>query len=173
MPQPKATVWLATQDPHGSYVAGMVNEELPGSTFHDRLLYQSLDLPWPLVTRQWVIRVKNNRALLDATGDAVWERTWDLSPARGAAAERPNAVWLDVNDGGWVFADAPGGTLLAYHVRSVIGGNVPDDVATRYVLGTLEGMLESLVSRSSWMVGHYTAGHAPIVAPDDRPVPVF
>lgn len=166
-----STTWVAVQDPHGPVtVSGMVHEELPGSTFQHRLLYQSIDLPWPLATRQWVIEVKNNLPLIAATQGAVWERTWGLSSQRGAQAEQGNAVWLPVNDGGWMFVDADGGTLLVYHVRSVIGGNVPDDFATRWAFGTLSGMLSGIRDRVPWVKTHYVEGHEALQRPDGLPV---
>jgi hypothetical protein len=163
--------WLSVQDPHGSVVGGMVDEELPGSTHSRRLLFQKIDLPWPLATRQWVIEVVNNHALAESTSGAYWERTWRLSDERGAKAEDPKAVWLPVNDGGWAYVRAAGGTLLVYHVRSVVGGNVPDEMATHWSFTTLTGMLEGVRDRVPWVRGHYDAGHSPIHTPDGAVLP--
>jgi hypothetical protein len=176
VPADQDTTWVAVQDPHGPVtVDGMVHEELPGSTFQRRLLFQSIDLPWPLATRQWVIEVTNNLPLIAATQGRVWERTWKPSEARGAKAELPDAVWLPVNDGGWMFVEAGEGTLLVYHARTVIGGNIPDDLATRWSFGTLSGMLEGLRDRVPWVRSHYVTGHDPLQRPDGKavaPLPV-
>lgn len=166
---PNAT-WVSVQDPHGSYIDGMVHEELPGSTFQHRILYQSIDLPWPLASRQWVIEVVNNAPLREATKGEVWERTWKLSDQRGASHEDPAAVWLPENDGAWMFVDAAGGTLLVYHVRTVVGGNVPDDLATRWSFSTLTGMLTGVRDRVPWIREHYIAGHELLKRPDGATV---
>ena len=163
---PLETTWISVQDPHGSVVEGMTHEELPGSTFQNRLLFQHIELPWPMVARQWVIAVTNNLPLIKASQGKVWERTWVLSDRRGATHEDPKAVWLPVNDGGWYYVAAEGGTLLAYHIRSVVGGSVPDELATRWSFGTLTGMLEGIRDRVPWVRTHYDAAHAPIRRPD-------
>lgn len=168
---PQDATWVSVQDPHGSYIDGMVHEELPGSTFQHRILYQSIDLPWPLASRQWVIEVVNNAALRDATTGEVWERTWKLSSLRGATHEDPDAVWLPENDGAWMYVEAGGGTLLVYHVRTVVGGSVPDDLATRWSFSTLSGMLSGVRDRLPWLTTHYVAGHELIRRPDGQPVP--
>lgn len=171
VPASKDAVWVATQDGHGAdTVPGMVHEILPGSTDAQRFLYQSIDLPWPLASRQWVIEVVNNLPLIESTAGAVWERTWKPSDRRGAENELEHAVWLPVNDGGWMFVDAGDGTLLVYHARTVIGGNVPDELATRWSFSTLTGMLSGVRDRVPWVLEHYVAGHEVFVRPDGQGV---
>lgn len=159
--------WLAVQDPHGGApVDGYTEEVLAGSTFQSKLLYQRITLPWPLQARQWVIHVQNNQKLIRRTDGAVWERTWELSDKRGAKAEDPKAVWLRVNEGGWFLADIGGGTLLGYHVRTAIGGIVPDEAAVRWSFSTLAGMLTKIAQRAPTMRAHYVGEHEPIRRPD-------
>lgn len=167
------TTWLAVQDAHASLTEGLIDEDLPGSTMEKRILFQSLDMPWPLSTRQWVILVVNNRPLREATGGAFWERSWDLSDQRGAKAEQDNAVWLDVNEGGWFFAEAGGGTLLGYHARTVVGGIVPDEMVTRWSFGRLRGMLRDIAERTTWVRTHYVGDHELILRPGGTPIKVF
>jgi hypothetical protein len=168
------TTWLAVQDPHGEdFVEGYIGEELPGSTFQSKLLYQRIALPWPLQARQWVIHVQNNQKLVRRTDGAVWERTWELSDRRGAAAEDPKAVWLPVNEGGWFLADVGGGTLLGYHVRTAVGGVVPDEAAVRWSFSTLSGMLTKIAGRAPTMRGHYSGDHEPVRRPDGSEIPRF
>ena len=166
------TTWLAVQDPHGKVIDGFVEEHLPGSTFEHKIVFQSIDLPWPLQSRQWVIEVVNNAALREASGGQVWERTWTLSDRRGASNELPKGIWLDVNEGGWFFCEAAGGTLVGYHARTVIGGIVPDEVATRWSFSTLGGMLERVVERTEWIPGHYLGDHPAMLRPGSTPIPV-
>jgi hypothetical protein len=124
-----------------------------------------------MASRQWVIDVVNNLPLLEATEGAFWERTWTLSERRGAKNEDPKAVWLPVNEGGWAYVQAEGGTLVAYHVRSVVGGNIPDELATRWSFATLNGLLQGIADRIPWVRTHYDASHEPIRRPDGAPVP--
>lgn len=167
------TTWLAIHDPHGEYVEGAVYEVLPGSTPDRRWAYQRISLPWPLAARQWVIEIENNLPLLSTTGGEVWERSWKLSDRRGAQNESPNAVWLPINEGGWFLAESSGGTLLVYHVRTAVGGVVPDEAALRWAFSTLDGLLTRIAERTGWIREHYVGDHAPIVRPGNTPVPRF
>jgi hypothetical protein len=165
------TTWLAIHDPHGAEVHDFVEEELPGTTFQRRIVYQRIELPWPLAPRQWVVEVRNNLSLMASTNGAVWERTWRLSSQRGAAAEHPSALWLPVNEGGWFLVDAAGGTLLGYHVRTVVGGVVPDEAAVQWSYATLSSLLDGIADRVPFERRHYVAGHAPVLRPDGTPIP--
>lgn len=167
------TTWLAIHDPHGTTIEDMVHEELPGSTVGRRYLYQRIGLPWPLAARQWVIEVVDNYPLAETTGGRFWERSWTLSDRRGATNEAPNAVWLPVNEGGWFLAEAAGGTLLGYHVRTSVGGIVPEEAALRWSFSTIEGLLTRIAERTTWVRGHYVGDHVPIGRPDGSPVPTF
>ena len=173
VPAARDTTWVAIQDPHAGTIEGFVDEDLPGSTFARRIVYQRITLPWPLAPRQWVVEVVNNDVLRERTGGAVWERTWTLSDQRGAAAEVPAGVWLPVNDGGWFVLDAaPAGTLVGYHARTSIGGAVPDEAAVRWSYGTLSRMLGDIRDRAAtWVDGHYVGAHAPVLRPDRTEVP--
>ena len=122
---PLRELWVAVQDEwHWGHVSGLIEEKLPHSTFQDKILYQRVDAPWPFKDRQWVIRIRNNLDLLEASQNQAIERTWDLVPDRGATAEVEDGVWVPVNDGGWFAAPVGGGSLLVYHVRAVVGGHL-------------------------------------------------
>lgn len=164
-------VWAAMQDSeHWDYVDGFLEEHLPSSTFQNKVVYQRILFPWPFADRQWVIAVKNNPSLSAATDGRVWERTWGLSPERGAKNTLEKAIWVDVNDGGWLVADVGEGTLLSYHVRTVIGGRVPDEVVVRYSMGTLGSLLGGLSARAQQIPAHYGEAHTPIRRPDGSPI---
>ena len=60
-----------------------------------------------------------------------------------------------------------------YHVRAVIGGGIPDELATQWSLGTLRGMMDDLVARSREVRVHYTVDHGPILAPDGTELPRY
>lgn len=169
-----AELWTAVQDEwHWGHVQGLIEEQLPGCTFEDRLLYQRLDLPWPFKDRQWVIRVVSNGALWEATNRQAIERTWELDPTRGARAEAPDGLWVDVNDGGWFAAPVAGGSVVVYHVRAVVGGNVPEETASTWTLMTLGGLMKGLVAASAESRGHYVGDHPRVRWPDGQEVPAF
>lgn len=174
-PAAKDPLWVAIQDEsHWVVVDGYVDEDLPGSTFADRVLYQRIGLPWPFADRQWVIAVGSNRALLATSGGRIWERTWTLSPRRGATVEAADAVWVGENEGGWILADAGVGTLVVYHVRATVDGNIPDEAATQWAQMTVAGLLEDVDDRAREAIpSHYIRGHAPIERPDGSNVPLY
>lgn len=171
----KEQVWLAVQDAkHFEVVNGYVDEDLAGSVFADRILYQRIDLPWPFSPRQWVVRVRNNRALLKASDNTIWERFWEVSDRRGASLEDPDAVWVEQTSGAWTLCDAGAGTLLVYSVRAAVGGNIPDEAGTQWALMTVGGMLAGVDERARTQVGpHYTTGHPTIDGADGVPIPLF
>lgn len=167
-------LWLAIQDSDNwdGVVKGLTEEVLPGTTADRKLLFQHIELPWPLYPRQWVIEITNTRPLLAATEDRVWERTWTPSPARNGTKLDPSAVWVEVNDGGWTLVQTRGGMVVSYHGRTVVGGVVPDSFATRYAYATLSSMIEELFDRAADMDDHYSGDHPPILRPDGTAIPV-
>jgi hypothetical protein len=169
---PRDALWVAIQDDkHFPMVEGLVDEQLPGTTPEVKVLYQRVDLPWPIADRQWVIEILNNRSLASATSGAVWERAWVPSPARGAEAETPDAVWVTVNDGGWLLTDAFGGTFMVYHARSVVSGNLPNNLATTWSYASVEEMLNGVVDQARKLEGHYDGAHEPVFRPDGSVIP--
>lgn len=171
----KDPLWVGIQDEnHWVVVKGYVDEDLPGSTFQHRTLYQRIGLPWPFADRQWVVDVRSNQAVLKASNGSVWERTWTLSPRRGASVEDPDAVWVEQNEGGWVLVDLASGTLVVYYVRATVDGNIPDEAATQWALMTISGMLEEVDERSRDAIPtHYVDGHVLIERPDGSKVPLY
>ncbi len=173
-PTDRDALWVAIlDDQHFDLVSGLIEEQLPGTGALRKLLYQHLDLPWPVEDRQWVIDLKSNTALATGTGGAVWERAWTLADNALAPHPDPAALWTTVNEGGFLLVDAAGGTLIIYHVRTEIGGSVPDEATSRWAWSTLEDLLRGLVKRAAGVPAHYVAGHAPFYRPDGRPVPVW
>ncbi|MCB9675283.1 MAG: hypothetical protein H6737_09215 [Alphaproteobacteria bacterium] len=172
-PASRDQLWLAIQDEqHYEVVAGYADEDLPGSTFAKRTLYQRIDLPWPFAARQWVIELESNRDLLAASQGTIWERHWRISERRGASIEDPDAVWVPETTGGWTLVEIAGGNLVIYHTRASVGGNIPDEAGTQWALMTVSGMVEEMDRRARDEVdAHYLDGHAPIERPDGTFVP--
>ena len=171
-PTDRDALWVAIlDDQHFDLVEGLREQQLPGTGALRKVLYQHLDLPFPLEDRQWVIDLRSDTALAQATGGAVWERAWTLADPALAPSPDPDAVWTGVNEGGFLLIEAAGGTIVVYHVRSEAGGTVPEDALTRYAMSTLDELLRGLVVRAGKVPPHYVSGHAPLYRPDGRPVP--
>lgn len=165
-------LWIAIlDDQHFDLVHGLVEEQLPGTGPLRKLLYQRLDLPWPLADRQWVIDIQSNTALAAASGGAAWERAWTLANPALARSPDPDAVWTTVNEGGWLLLPVAGGTLMIYQVRTDVGGAVPDAASAEWAWSTLDELLQTTVRRAAGLASHYTAQHAPIYRPDGSRVP--
>lgn len=171
-PTPRLPLWLCIQDDQDDkLVTGLVERHLPGTTPARKWLYQWIDLPWPFQDRQWVAEITNNHPLREASGGHAWERTWTLADPSLAGEADPAALWVPVNDGGWLLADLAGGSLLVYQVRTVVGGAIPDGLVTSWTLTTLSDMLQHIVDRAAVLPSHYVRGHPPLYGPDDVPVP--
>lgn len=174
---PRDALWIAIlDDKHDKVVSGLIEQQLPGTTSARKLLYQHLDLPWPATDRHWVADIENNGALVSASAGGVWERTWtlaspDLAVAAGAVVPG-EAIWMPELDGGWTLAEVAGGTLLVYHVRTVIGGSIPEDLVARWSLSTLDAMLRHIDARAQGLAGHYDAAHEPVLRPDGTAIQV-
>lgn len=172
---PRDKLWLAIQDDDNwdGVVSGLSQEILLGSTPQHKVLYQHVVLPWPFSPRQWLIDIVNNQPISAASRNQVWERTWTPSTRRDATIIDPDAVWVEVNDGGWLLIQASGGTLMCYHARTVVGGNVPNNLATQYAYFTLTKMMREIVERAGKINGHYSEGHELLYRPDGSVIPVF
>lgn len=171
---PREALWVAIlDDQHDMLVSGLTERQLPGTNLSRKLLYQHLDMPWPVTDRQWVIDIQNNQELWQATGGAVWERSWTPADPALMPEPDPDAVWTPSNDGGWLLVTAGGGTLMIYHARSEIGGNIPDDLVTRYSVSALDELLRHVVKRACGLGDHYGPDHEPLGLPDGSALPAF
>jgi hypothetical protein len=170
---PRDALWIAIlDDQHFTMVNGLYEEELPGTGALRKLLYQRLDLPWPLQDRQWVIDIRSNAELWARSGGAIWERAWTLADPALEVSASPDAVWSTTNEGGWLLVDAAGGTLAVYHVRAEIGGNVPDEASTQWAWSKLDELMRGTVTRARTQIpGHYDAAHDRIARPDGSVIP--
>lgn len=170
---PRDALWIAIlDDQHFTMVSGLYEDELPGTGALRKLLYQRLDLPWPLQDRQWVIDIRSNTALYARSGGTVWERSWTLGDPTLEPHASPDALWSTTNEGGWLLVDAAGGTLAVYHVRAEIGGNVPDEASTQWAWSKLDELMKGTVTRAKTQIpGHYDAAHYAVARPDGGVIP--
>ena len=138
--------------------------------------------------RHFLIRTTVNRAL-SAAQPGMWARSWELEPggqatmrarvAQGAVAgldaERFDAaIYVPVNEGSWLFLDLPDGrTLFGYHATSALGGDIPDNLVSRYVMWGLDEIVRNVLERAERMEQHYVAGHRKFIGGDGQPIPHY
>jgi len=183
LPADRKAVWISVEDPHFSSEESLT-EALVARSGSDRARwYGFLDLPRPLLDRQWVIDVWNAHEVAQATGGQAWEHPWrgvedGMAPVRSMVAQGrvgtltdedlDRAINTPMNEGAWVaFALPEGGTLLAYHVRFDVGGDIPEGLLSRYILGGLPKLFRAIDQRATELVpSHYRGDHAPIYGGD-------
>ena len=177
---PRDALWIAIlDDTCDQLVDGLTERHLPPELPGQKILFQHVDLPWPLSDRQWIIDIRNNRDLHAVSGGGAWERTWTLADRQEERRGRvpherlpaPDAIWTPLNEGGWLLVDAAGGSLVVYHGRADVGGAIPDDLGTRFALATLRSMLRHVVERAVQVPAHYDAMHPPLERPDGTVIP--
>ena len=181
--QPMWAVWIGVLDgKHGSLVSDMVEALLPGTNETEKVLYQHLVLPFPLSDRHWVIRVRNNRPLYEASQGKLCERSWDLDHrGTGALADLPaelnkdldDIIWTPVNDGGWLLVSVGDATLVAYTIRADIGGLIPRVLVTSLAMLKMDEMLEEVGRRADRVPFHYTGDHYLVYRPDGTAIERF
>ncbi len=174
--QAPASIWVAILDgEHGSLSSDLVEWELPGATPTSKVLYQHLDLPFPVDNRHWIIHAVSNGPLYRATGRTAWERGWQLDPGGESSLARlpaalqargDGAIWTPANSGAWLLLSVGWGTLAVYQLETNIGGWLPEDLVTRFVLSSLTDLIETTEKLADRTPSHYRSGHDPIYRPD-------
>ncbi len=179
VPDPPEAVWIgALDDAHSGLVEDLVEVQLPGTTPTRKILYQRVDLPFPITDRHWVIDIRSTADLFRVSGGRAWERTWTLDP-RGQAAlaslparaqPRDEATWTPVNEGTWLLLEAEGGTLVVYRVRTDIGGLIPADLVARWSVRKMVEFIEGMHRLAAGVPTHYVGDHPRFLRPDGTPI---
>ena len=167
-------VWIAIlDDVHDTLVNALTERRLGHSQAGHKLLYQHLNLPWPVQDRQWVVEIQNNLAIADQSNGMLWERSWDLADPERMPEPDPNAIWVPVSNGSWLLVPIDGGTLVIYHTRSAIGGRIPDEVVTRWAMATLDEMMLHITERAASIPDHYRGNHEILKGGDNIEIKQF
>jgi len=171
-------LWISLQDDaHYKLAQGLEEEVLRRGEDGSKTLYQLLDLPLPFSDRYWVIEIRNNALLFQASDDSIWERTWELDPNGASrlppelAKDAAQAVLTPVNRGGWSLLPVESGALILYEVESDVGGVVPDRLVARFTYSGLEDLVERVGKGAQEVPFHYRQGHAVFVRPDSSDIP--
>ena len=173
-PVSRNRVWISIlDDVHDNLVSSLTEHRLGKSKDGNKLLYQHLDLPWPVQDRQWVIEITNNQEIIQHSNNQLWERSWDLAEPHLMPNPDREAVWVPVTTGSWLLLPVENGTFVVYHARSAIGGRIPDEAVTRWALATLDEMMLHIAERAAKIDGHYTDIHEIIHGCDGKPIPRF
>jgi hypothetical protein len=147
-------------------------------------------LPFPFDDRAWVVETHINPALVAATDGRAWERWWDLredhwDEVLGLAGNgslegvtRPAleaAAFTPTNEGTWFYDQLPDGRLLVgFAEATVVGGIIPTDVLTHFIVGSLDDLFDGTFDRAANLVPqHYVAGHEPIEGGDGKALPYY
>jgi len=178
-PVSKSEAWLSiTEDSKVKAVKGLTEIVLRGRWGSNKLLYQHLDLPWPLQDRHWAIALQGNPALAKSSG--VWERSWKLDlAAMELAAPRMGSVYQEalvtpVNEGGWLLVElAPRDTLVLYQARASFGGGVPDSAVEGWALSNMVELLQKFEQGALGMRSSYGHGCDQQPGGDGATIPCF
>jgi hypothetical protein len=157
--------WITIQDAIDDPESRVRVEWVTGAPPGVRRVYNVLPLPFPLADRQWVMDLTNNRALFDATGGAVWQRTWREVDPQLAPSPSPTAEWLPTNRGAWTLLPTDDGVLVLFSVRTVFGGMIPAGLSNSWAVSTLHSSLKHLEARAKAMPAHYAPDHEPVLTP--------
>lgn len=167
-------IWIAIlDDGHDNLLSSLTETRLENSEHGHKRLYQHLDLPWPVHNRQLVVEIQNNTDISNATEGFLWERSWDLAEPALMDKPDPSAVWIPLATGSWLLFPVENGTVVVYHVRSTIGGRIPDEVVTRWAMSTLDEMMQHIVDRAGNIHTHYTGNHEILLGGDNLPIEQF
>ena len=112
-----------------------------GKPYRDgRLLFQTLDLPFPVQDRYWVTKIAHNGHLFQASGGAMWELSWtdanvDVDLSTGPyQTDVEGATKVSWTTGAWLLIPLDEDrTLVEYFAWSDPGGNVPRRLASKLV----------------------------------------
>ena len=176
--EPRVRVWLASLDPEFQASNMLTEVRLSHDAAGGSRWYQHVSLPWPITDRHWVIDLGKRTDLCEATEGLIWEQHWWLADdglriaeqavAAGRApgltpASIEKAIYLPENDGAWVlFAVTDDVTFLAYRVRTVVGGGIPDSWITTFAMSQLEGLLRKVEKHAQQAWRDYDPERNPI-----------
>ena len=183
---PRVATWLSALHPHFVASDRVTEKRLETNGRGGSLWYQLIDLPWPVRSRHWVIRVGPGLAIAKATEGRVWEQSWGLEPGgeeiafdavgRGIVPdidldEARGARYMIANTGAWAMFDLGAeGTLVAYQVTLVLGGWLPESLAARFAKGELKSVLETVARNTTEVAQVYDPGEWTIFGGDGHAI---
>ena len=180
--EPPSSVWIAIiDDPHLHLSSEVLEYALESSTPERKVLYQLLDLPFPISDRFWIIEISSNADVYARSGGLLWRREWRSieNGQWGGVYSLPtelqsgalSAVYAPVNEGSWTLLPVGVGTIVLYEGRADSAGNLPMGLVDRIALENVERTLSRLDEIASEAEAHYgEEGHYTIFAPNNEPL---
>ena len=179
--EPPRSVWIAIiDDPHLHLSSEVLEYAMASSSPERKVLYQLLDLPFPLSNRCWVIEISSNSDVYERSGGLVWRREWrSIENGQDALHSLPtelqsgalSAVYAPVNEGSWTLLPVGDGTIVVYEGRADSAGSLPGGLVDRFAQENVERTLLRLGEIASEAASHYGAeGHYTIFAPNNEPL---
>jgi hypothetical protein len=174
---PIEQVWqgLISENEHAGTAAPVsVSKLVGGKPYMDgRLLFQFM--PLPLVSdRWWVVRLKHNKQLYEASQGKMWEVHWTDenktdhlkgTPLEATAADGMPVAWTK---GAWLLIQlSDQRTLVEYYAWSDPGGRLPAGPASRFAGGAVKDTLRSMEAFCATMKNRSRAAY---VRPDGSPL---
>jgi hypothetical protein len=186
----RAAVWISTIDADFEASPGIVERRIRNIEPGHAVWMGLLNLPFPFDNRAWVVETHINPELVAATDGRAWERWWDLREDHWAevlslagsgslaGVTRPEleaAAFTPTNEGTWFYDQLPDGRLLVgFAEATVVGGIIPTDVLTHFIVGSLDDLIDGTFDRAANVVPqHYVAGHEPIEGGDGKALPYY
>jgi hypothetical protein len=185
-------LWLSCQDLHFQQQESTTELRVSLQPPDKAVWYGFLDLPWPFDDRHWVVDVYNNHSLAQSTNNSAWEHPWTLASKERALTKMgpiiaqgkvegvdsemfQSAIYTPANRGAWFAIDLGEYAIFGYHATTVVGGNVPENLISQFVLQGLDKLLKDIETRAEKTVpSHYTSGHkGEIIGGDGKPMPYF
>ena len=190
----KEDLWLGIQDPHFTVQSSTVEYVLyRDPSVPDQVQwYGYLDAPWPIADRYWVVSSWNNHQLAQRSSNHFWEHPWELiadGPAisrkymdkkvitKGTKSQLDSAIYTPYNQGAWgmISISDPsisGRTLVIYHAKTVVGGNIPESLILQVTYKGLDNLMMDLEERTRKKVPvHYVNGHDMIYGGHGKVIP--
>lgn len=165
VPANRLRVWTSTLSSTTEHSESMIEIPLGVDANGGASWYQYLNLPWPVVDRQWLIQTGKRLELAEQSSDLLWEHQWNLqsngqtlSQSLGALGKLPGvstrqlkkAVYVPANAGGWVMAAVDkNATLVIVHATAELGGRLPDSLVARFVNRQFRRVLSRLEERAA------------------------
>ena len=178
----KEDLWIGTQDPHFTVQSSTTEFllERDVSVPDKTMWYGYLDAPWPITDRYWVVSSWNNHQLAQKSNNRYWEHPWELRKEgsviarkyidqnvikKGTKTQLDSAIYTPYNQGAWGMmsiseSGISGNTLIVYHAKTVVGGNIPESLILQITYSGLDDLIKDLEDRTRKKVPvHYVKGH--------------
>lgn len=184
--RPRELIWLALMGATSEHDNRLTRIRLADGEAGGYTKYQHVDLPWPFRDRHWVIDIRKNIALAEATDGHVWEHHWQLADNgenllynaldKGVdpGIDRKtieNSTYLPANRGAWVTAPlGDSTTLVIARLEADFGGFIPKALVKDFTRKRMEKGLKKVEELTALVPERYD-GSRLVTDGFGRPIP--